>query len=40
MSNGDVKAMIKVATQDSKTTLRQVLEPGAPARPGFSERKM
>src|SRR5882672_10095342 len=31
MSNGDVKAMIRVATQDPKTTLRHV--------PGFSERK-
>jgi len=33
LSNGDVRAMIRVATQDPKTTLRQVLEPGAPARP-------
>ena len=32
MSNADVKAMIRVATQDPKTTLRQVLEPGKPAR--------
>src|ERR1700675_3284279 len=32
MSHGDVKAMIRVATQDPKITLRQVLEPGAPAR--------
>src|SRR5271167_4145457 len=32
MNHGDVKAMIRVATQDPKTTLKQVLEPGAPAR--------
>jgi phosphate starvation-inducible PhoH-like protein len=32
MSNGDVKDMIRVATQDPKTSLRQVLEPGSPAR--------
>jgi phosphate starvation-inducible protein PhoH and related proteins len=32
MNHGDVNAMIRVATQDPKTTLRQVLEPGAPAR--------
>jgi phosphate starvation-inducible PhoH-like protein len=39
MSHGDVKAMIRVATQDSKTTLRQVLEPGAPARPRIFGKK-
>jgi phosphate starvation-inducible PhoH-like protein len=39
MSHGDVKAMIKVATQDSKTTLREVLEPGAPARPRIFGKK-
>jgi phosphate starvation-inducible PhoH-like protein len=33
MNHGDVKAMIRVATQDPKTTLRQVLDPGSPARP-------
>ena len=32
MSPSDVKAMIRVATEDPKTTLREVLEPGAPAR--------
>ncbi len=32
MNHGDVKAMIRVATEDPKTSLRQVLEPGAPAR--------
>jgi phosphate starvation-inducible PhoH-like protein len=32
MNHGDVNAMIRVATEDPKTTLRQVLEPGAPAR--------
>src|SRR6202165_1895762 len=39
MSNGDVKAMIRVATQDPKTTLRQVLEPGTPARPRIFGKK-
>ncbi len=39
MSNGDVKAMIRVATQDPKTTLRQVLEPGSPARPRVFGKK-
>jgi len=39
MSHGDVKAMIRVATQDSKTTLKQVLEPGAPARPRIFGKK-
>jgi len=39
MSNGDVKAMIRVAAQDPKTTLRQVLEPGAPARPRLFGKK-
>lgn len=39
MSNGDVQAMIRVATQDPKTSLRQVLEPGAPARPRIFGKK-
>jgi len=39
MSHGDVKDMIKVATQDAKTTLRQVLEPGAPSRPRVFGKK-
>src|SRR6202049_875544 len=39
MSNGDLNAMIRVATQDSKTTLKQVLEPGAPARPRIFGKK-
>jgi phosphate starvation-inducible protein PhoH and related proteins len=39
MNHGDVKAMIRVATQDPKTTLRQVLEPGAPARPRIFGKK-
>ena len=39
MSNGDVKAMFRVATQDPKTSLRQVLEPGAPARPRIFGKK-
>ena len=39
MSHGDVKAMIRVATQDPKTTLKQVLEPGAPSRPRIFGKK-
>jgi phosphate starvation-inducible PhoH-like protein len=39
MSNGDVKAMIRVATQDPKTSLKQVLEPGSPARPRIFGKK-
>jgi phosphate starvation-inducible PhoH-like protein len=39
MNDSDVKAMIRVATQDPKTTLRQVLEPGAPARPRVFGKK-
>jgi phosphate starvation-inducible PhoH-like protein len=39
MNHGDVKAMIRVATQDPKTTLKQVLEPGAPARPRIFGKK-
>src|ERR1700733_11117299 len=39
MNHGDVKAMIRVATQDPKTTLRQVLEPGAPSRPRIFGKK-
>jgi phosphate starvation-inducible PhoH-like protein len=39
MNHGEVKAMIRVATEDSKTTLRQVLEPGAPARPRIFGKK-
>jgi phosphate starvation-inducible protein PhoH and related proteins len=39
MNHGDVKAMIRVATQDPKTTLRQVLDPGAPARPRVFGKK-
>ena len=39
MNHGDVKAMIRVATEDPKTTLRQVLEPGAPARPRVFGKK-
>ena len=39
MSHSDVKAMIRVATQDPKTTLKQVLEPGAPARPRIFGKK-
>jgi len=39
MNHGDVKAMIRVATQDPKTTLRQVLDPGAPSRPRVFGKK-
>jgi phosphate starvation-inducible PhoH-like protein len=39
MNHGDVKAMIRVATQDPKATLKQVLEPGAPARPRIFGKK-
>jgi phosphate starvation-inducible PhoH-like protein len=39
MNHGDVKAMIRVATQDPQTTLKQVLEPGAPARPRVFGKK-
>jgi phosphate starvation-inducible protein PhoH and related proteins len=39
MSHSDVKAMIRVATQDHKTTLKQVLEPGAPSRPRIFGKK-
>ncbi len=39
MSTGDVKSMIRVAAQDPKTTLRQVLEPGAPSRPRIFGKK-
>ncbi len=39
MDHGDVKAMIRAATQDPKTTLRQALEPGAPARPRIFGKK-
>jgi len=39
MSHRDVKDMIRVATQDPKTSLRQVLEPGSPARPRVFGKK-
>ena len=39
MSHGEVKSMIRVATQDPKTTLKHVLEPGAPARPRIFGKK-
>src|SRR6202163_474111 len=39
MNHGDVKAMIRVATQDSKATLKQGLEPGAPSRPRIFGKK-
>jgi len=39
MNHGDVKAMIRVATQDPKVTLRQVLDPGTPARPRVFGKK-
>jgi phosphate starvation-inducible PhoH-like protein len=40
MNQSDVKDMIRVATQDPKTTLRQVLEPGSPARSRMFGKKM
>jgi phosphate starvation-inducible PhoH-like protein len=39
MGSGDVKAMIRVATEDPRTTLRQVLDPGAPSRPRIFGKK-
>ncbi len=39
MSQSDVKSMIRVATQDPKTTLKQVLEPGSPSRPRIFGKK-
>jgi phosphate starvation-inducible PhoH-like protein len=39
MDHGDVKAMIRVATEDPHATLRQVLEPGAPSRPRVFGKK-
>jgi phosphate starvation-inducible PhoH-like protein len=39
MDHNDVKAMIRVATQDPKVSLRQVLEPGSPARPRIFGKK-
>jgi phosphate starvation-inducible PhoH-like protein len=32
LNHGDVKAMIRIATEDPNATLREVLQPGAPAR--------
>jgi phosphate starvation-inducible PhoH-like protein len=39
MNHGEVKAMIRQAAHDPKTTLRQVLEPGAPSRPRIFGKK-
>jgi phosphate starvation-inducible protein PhoH and related proteins len=39
MTNADAKAMIRVATQDPKTTLKQVLQPGSPTRPRVFGKK-
>ncbi len=39
MTNADAKAMIRVATQDPKTTLKQVLQPGSPSRPRVFGKK-
>jgi phosphate starvation-inducible protein PhoH and related proteins len=39
MSNGEVKAMIRVAIQDPKITLRRALEPGSPSRPRIFGKK-
>src|ERR1700681_2008122 len=39
MNHGDVKAMIRVATEDPHTKLREVRQPGAPARGGVFGKK-
>ena len=39
MNHRDVKDMIRVATEDPKTSLREVLEPGSPARPRVFGKK-
>jgi phosphate starvation-inducible PhoH-like protein len=39
MTNADVKAMVRVAAQDPKTKLKQVLQPGSPSRPRLFGKK-
>ena len=39
MSSADAKSMIRVASQDPKTTLKQVLQPGSPLRPRIFGKK-
>ena len=39
MDNGAVKALLRVAVEDPKTSLRHILEPGQPARPRFFGKK-
>jgi phosphate starvation-inducible PhoH-like protein len=39
MDNGAVKALLRVAAEDPKTTLRHILEPGQPARPRLFGKK-
>jgi phosphate starvation-inducible PhoH-like protein len=39
MDNGAVKALLHVAAEDPKTTLRHILEPGQPARPRVFGKK-
>src|SRR5437588_7255366 len=39
MDNGAVKALLRVAVEDPKTSLRHILEPGQPVRPRFFGKK-
>jgi len=39
MDNGAVKALLRVAAEDPKTSLRHILEPGQPARPRLFGKK-
>ena len=39
MDNGAVKALLRVAAEDPKTSLRHILEPGQPVRPRFFGKK-
>ena len=39
MDNGSVKALLRVATEDPATNLKQILDPGQPARPRLFGKK-
>lgn len=39
MDNGSVKALLRVAAEDPKTSLRHILEPGQPAQPRHFGKK-
>src|ERR1700752_3636536 len=39
MDNGAVKALLRVAAEDPKTSLRHILEPGQPSRPRLFGKK-